>query len=197
MAFVTSSKLTLPTGRQAKKEDSSFYTSGSPEDFVVCKSPDKLQSLLNALNKDRDTHYISDGDWSLHDLISELLKEYKPAELFLTTYAIREFSIRQLVMAMERKDLISVNLLLDYRAKVRTPEVYQLASMNVNKICLMAIHAKITVMRSRKGCVTIVGSTNLTSNPRVEAGVISLSDSVAEFYISNIQKLMDNAEIFN
>lgn len=189
MAFVTSSKT-------IKTEDSSFYSSGMPEDFVVCKSPDKLNSLLSALSIEHDTHYISDGDWSLHDLISELLKQYKPAELFLTTYAIREFSIRQLVIAMERGDLLSVNLLLDYRAKVRTPEVYQLASMNLNKICLMAIHAKITVIRSAKGCVTIVGSTNLTSNPRVEAGVISLNENVAEFYISNIQKLMDNAEIF-
>ena len=190
MAFVKTSKV-----EQAK--DADFFIPGNGnEDFVICKSPDKLKRLLSSLHPDRDVHYMSDGDWSLHDLIMQLLKEYRPAELFLTTYAIREFSIRQLIMAMERKELVAINMLLDYRAKVRTPEVYQLASMNLNKICLMAIHAKITVMRSPKGSVTIVGSTNLTSNPRVEAGVISLNKSVAEFYINNIQKLMDNAEIF-
>jgi hypothetical protein len=190
MAFVKTNKV-----EQSKDED--FFIAGSGnEDFVICKSPDKLKRLLSALHPDRDVHYISDGDWSLHDLIMQLLKEYRPAELFLTTYAIREFSIRQLIMAMDRKELTAINMLLDYRAKVRTPEVYQLANMNVNKICLMAIHAKITVMRSPKGCVTIVGSTNLTSNPRVEAGVISLNPGVAAFYINNIQKLMNNAEIF-
>jgi hypothetical protein len=126
----------------------------------------------------------------------QLLKQYKPADLFMTTYAIREFPIRQLTMAMDRKELLSVNMVLDYRAKVRTPEVYQLANMNVNKIHLSAVHAKVTVMHSCKGCITIIGSCNLTSNPRIEAGVITMNEDVAAFHINWIQKLMDNAEIF-
>lgn len=176
--------------------DTFLHASGDTGDFVICKSPDKLQALLSALQKETHVHYVSDGDWSTHDLIMQLLQEYKPAELFLTTYAIREFSIRQLIMAMDRKELIAINLLLDYRARVRTPEVYQLASMNMNKICEASVHAKVTVLRSCIGCVTIVGSSNLTSNPRIEAGVISLDDHVANFHINWIQKVMDNAEIF-
>lgn len=173
-----------------------LHSSPGTGDFVICKSPDKLKALIDCLHKEKHVHYVSDGDWSTHDIISQLLKEYKPAELFITTYAIREFSIRQLVMAMERKELLSVNMLLDYRAKVRTPEVYQLAQMNMNKIYLTAIHAKVTVMRSCKASITIVGSSNLTSNPRIEAGVISMSDEVANFHIKWIEKVMDNAEIF-
>jgi len=191
MAFVKTASIK----KDLAKEDF-IYSSGDAGDFVICKSPDKLQALLSSLHKEKHIHYVSDGDWSTHDMINQLLKEYKPAELFITTYAIREFSIRQLVMAMERKDLISINLILDYRAKVRTPEVYQLASLNMNKIFLTSIHAKVTVMRSCKGCVTIVGSSNLTSNPRIEAGVISLSETVANFHINWIQKVMDHAEIF-
>lgn len=191
MAFVKTATI-----KNDLAENEFLHSAGGPGDFVICKSPDKLKALLDALDKDKHVHYISDGDWSTHDMINQLLKEYKPAELFITTYAIREFSIRQLVMATERKDLIAVNLILDYRAKVRTPEVYQLAKMNVNKIYLTAIHAKVTVMRSCKGCVTIVGSSNLTSNPRIEAGVISLSEDVANFHINWIEKVMENAEIF-
>jgi len=177
-------------------EDPFFVSGDGDEDFVICKSPDKLKSLLSALKKEKQLHYISDGDWSLHDLIMELLKEYKPAELYLTTYAIRELAIRQLVMAMERKELLSVHMIADYRAKVRTPEVYQLAQMNMNKICLHSIHAKVTVIRSTLGCVTVLGSCNLTSNPRIEAGVISLNVDIANFHINWINKIMDNAEIF-
>jgi hypothetical protein len=180
----------------SQPEDPFFIPGDRDEDFVICKSPDKLKSLLSALKKDKQLHYISDGDWSLHDLIMELLKEYKPAELYLTTYAIRELAIRQLVMAMERKELLSVHMIADYRAKVRTPEVYQLAHMNMNKICLHSIHAKVTVIRSAVGCVTILGSCNLTSNPRIEAGVISQNVDIANFHINWINKIMDNAEIF-
>lgn len=191
MGFVTTK-----TVNEQINDNSFLHTSGQPEDFVICKSPDKLKRLLDKLNQEKQLHYVSDGDWSTHDLISEMLKKLKPAELFLTTYAIREFSIRQLVLAIERKDLLSVNMIADYRAKIRTPEVYQLASQAMNKICLHSIHAKVTVLRSAAGCVTIVGSSNLTSNPRIEAGVITLDPNVASFHIDWISKIMDNAEIF-
>ena len=167
------------------------------EDFVICKSPDKLQQLLNSLVPGKQLHYVSDGDWSMHDMAIELLKIYKPAELYITTYALREFPVRQLILAQDRKDLLSVKMLLDYRAKARTPEVFQLASMNMNAIYLTSIHAKVTVIRSAAGCVTIVGSANWTQNPRIEAGVVSLSPDVANFHIDWIEKVMSNAEIFS
>ena len=182
--------------KQAPTEEFVF-SAGQRPDFVICKSPDKLQRLLASLQEDTQVHYISDGDWSTHDLIMELLNDLKPADLFITTYAIREFAIRQLVMAMERKDLSSVNMILDYRAKVRTPEVFQLAEMTMNKIFITAIHAKVTVLRGKNRSVTIVGSSNLTSNPRIEAGVISMNTDVANFHIQWIEKVMQNAEIFS
>lgn len=192
MAFVTTKTIDKLPG-----DDTFLQASGQEEDFVICKSPDKLKQLLNKLSAEKQLHYISDGDWSTHDLIMEMLRKLKPAELFLTTYAIREFSIRQLVLAIERKELLSVNMIADYRAKMRTPEVFQLASQNMTKICLHSIHAKVTVLRSAAACVTIVGSSNLTSNPRIEAGVITLDPGVAEFHIKWISKIMDNAEIFS
>ena len=191
MGFVTTK-----TVNQEINENSFLHSSGQPEDFVICKSPDKLKRLLDKLNDHAQLHYISDGDWSTHDLIMELLKKLKPAELYLTTYAIREFAIRQLVLAIERKDLLCVNMIADSRAQIRTPEVYQLARQNMNKICLHAIHAKVIVLRSVAGCVTIVGSSNLTSNPRIEAGVISTDKEVANFHIDWINKIIENAEIF-
>lgn len=191
MGFVTTKAV-----NQEINEKDILHASDQPEDFVICKSPDKLKRLLDKLNDDTQLHYISDGDWSTHDLISELLKKIKPAELFLTTYAIREFSIRQLVLALERKDLLSVNMIADYRAKIRTPEVYQLANQNMTNIYLTAIHAKVTVLRSATGCFTIVGSSNLTSNPRIEAGVITTDREVAAFHIAWMTKTIENAEIF-
>lgn len=191
MAFVKT-----VTIKKEMDENTFLHSSGQSEDFVICKNPEKLAALLSKLNKEKQLHYVSDGDWSTHDMINQLLKQLKPAELYLTTYAIREFSIRQIVLAMERKELISVNMIADYRAKMRTPEVYQLAANTMNKICLHSIHAKVTVLRSPYGCATIVGSSNLTSNPRIEAGVISLDPEVANFHINWITKIMENAEIF-
>jgi hypothetical protein len=177
-------------------EDDELLHDESAEDFVICKSPEKLQILIKAIEKGNAVHYLSRGDWSMHDLVMQLLKKYKPATVFITTYALRELGVRQLLMAQEAGDIKSVNMVLDYRAQVRTPEVYQLASNNFNKIALETIHAKVTVIKSAAGCVSIVGSANWTSNPKIEAGVVSTNEAVANFHMDWIKKLIDNAEVF-
>jgi hypothetical protein len=177
-------------------DDGLIFSSDQEAEFVICKNPDKLKRLLSCLQEGKHVHYVSDGDWSTNDLVMELLKLYKPAELFITTYALRELPVRQIILAQERKEILSVHMLIDYRAKARTPEVFQLAEMNINRIYLTNIHAKVTVLRSEAGCVTIVGSANWTQNPRIECGIISLNRSVADFHIGWIEKVMSNGEIF-
>ncbi len=166
-------------------------------DSVICRNPDKLMKLISAIEQNEHIHFVSDGDWSMHDLVMQLLLKYKPAQLFITTYAIREFSIRQLILAQERGDISNIKMLLDYRAKVRTPEVYHLASMNIDSIFLTSIHAKVTVIKSKVGYVAIVASANWTQNPRIEAGVLSTNKDIAEFHINWIEKVMENATIFD
>lgn len=163
---------------------------------VICKSPDKLLRLINSIHPGNITHYISDGDWSIHDLVTELLKKYQPAELYITTYAIREYPIRQLILAQDRKEISAIYLLMDYRAKIRTPEVFHMANFNVNRIGLTSIHAKVTVIKSPKGFVTIISSSNWTQNPRIEAGVITLDESSAQFHIDWIMQKLNDGEIF-
>lgn len=173
-----------------------FIESDDSLDFVICKNPDKLNRLIQAIELGKTVHYLSDGDWSMHDLVIELLKKYNPAELFITTYALREHSVRQILLAQQSGHIKSVCMILDYRAKVRTPEVFQLASLNFNKIFLYGIHAKVTILKSPVGYITIIGSANWTSNPRVECGVITMDPRAAEFHISWINKISEHAEIF-
>jgi len=180
-----------------KVEDNHLHAETvSTFDMVICRNPDKLKLLVEAIKTSEHVHFISDGDWSMHDLVMQLLTIYKPAQLYITTYAIREFPIRQLILAQERGEITNVKMLLDYRAKVRTPEVFHLASMNINSIFLTSIHAKVTVIKSDVGCVTIVASANWTQNPRIEAGLVSTNKDVAEFHINWIEKVMTDATIF-
>jgi hypothetical protein len=178
------------------KHDNHIHESEGKADFVLCKSQDKLKMLLDKLEDKKHIHFVSNGDWSMHDLVTELLNKFSPADIFITTYALREFAVRQLIFALEKKQLLSVTMLLDARAKTRTPEVYQLASMNLNRIHLTEIHAKVTVIRSPKGCVTVIGSANFTSNRRIEAGIISMGQDVANFHIEWIENTLNNASIF-
>ncbi len=181
---------------KVETDDIFLHAVDLPDDFVICKSPDKLKILLDKIAAGKSVYYVSNGDWSMHDLVMELLKKYNNAEVFITTYALREFPVRQLILAQEKGDIKSIKMLLDYRAKIRTPEVFQLASMNIGAIFLTSIHAKVTVIKSPVGHVSIVGSANWTKNPRIECGVISLNEDLANFHINWIEKIMINAEIF-
>lgn len=173
-----------------------LYQSPEVTGFIICKSPAKLQQLVTALSPGKTIHFVSDGDWSTHDLVMSLLPLCRPAELYITTYAIRELPVRQLIMAMEKKDILAVNMLLDNRARVRTPDVYQLASFNLTKICLTHIHAKVTVLRGPDISITIMGSANWTQNPRIEVGILSRDDALAQFHIDWITKAMNDGELF-
>lgn len=166
-------------------------------DFAICKNPDKLKSLINKVLPGTTTFYISDGAWSMHDLVMELLKTVQPAELYITTYALREYSVRQLILAIDRKEITAVNMILDYRAPVRTEAVYQMAAMNFNKIFLTSIHAKITVIKAANTIITITGSANWTTNPKIESGVVTTDPIIGEWYIEQIKLMMDGAKLFD
>mgnify|MGYP000172677323 CR=1 FL=1 len=164
--------------------------------FVICKSPGKLKHLLTAIKPGASVHYVSKGDWSMHDLVMELLKILGQAEIYFTTYALRETPVRQLVLAMHRGDIKFVKMLVDTRAKIRTPAVFEMAKMNFCQVGQTNVHAKVCVIKTANGCVSITGSANWTSNPKIEAGVVSMNNELAEFNINWIQNLINDADIF-
>ena len=173
-----------------------LFTSEEVNTYVICKSPDKILKLVNAIEGGKTIHFISDGDWSISDLVMLLLKKYEPADLYFSTYALRETQTRQLVLAQQDGILKSVNMLIDYRAKTRTPEVLQLSSNNFNKIEYIPIHAKVAVIKSDKGTITICGSANWTNNPRIEYGCVSTDNELAEFHITWFNELFKKQNIF-
>ncbi|MFC4261929.1 hypothetical protein ACFOWM_03500 [Ferruginibacter yonginensis] len=173
-----------------------FAVSNDVERPIICKSPERLKLLLGAIAPCKSVHYVSKGDWSMHDLVMQLVNKYNPATIYMTTYALRETPLRQLVMAQQKGLIASLNMLIDYRAKVRTPEVYQLAAMNANKIAMVAIHAKVCVIQTAAISISIVTSSNWTTNPKIEAGVVTMDKAIGDFHIDWINKTMDNANIF-
>ena len=166
------------------------------EDTIICKNPDKVKTLVKAMKPGTIIHFVSKGDWSMHDLIVELLNKYYPAELYFTTYALRDLSVKQLINALSKKKLTAIHLLIDFKAKSSTPEVELLTRMNVNRICLTSIHAKVAVLRTADHYISINSSANWTVNPRIESGTISMSKQVGKFHIDWMEKRFDNAEIF-
>jgi hypothetical protein len=164
--------------------------------MIVARRPDRLKSIVDLLEHNDEVHYVSDGEWNLHDFFNAMLQRMKPCELWLTTYAIYEFPIRQIVLAQQAGELTAVHMVIDSRAKVRMPATYALAKNIANRIMLTGCHAKVMILRNEQQSLTLITSQNWTNNPRIEVGFASKKKELADFHMSWIDKKLNNGELF-
>lgn len=94
-----------------------------------------------------------------------------------------EDALRQIVGWLNTGKVLSTVALLDWRIKVRRPEAWQLARHALGTVRAVQCHAKMFTLTGGRFDVAVVGSANLTANPRIEAGVIHADSTVAAFHV--------------
>lgn len=154
----------------------------------------ELQQTVAKLSPDRFFHFATAGKWSSHQLLSYLIAQTGPAHLRMSTWSMTEDPCRALLLLRKRGQLLSAECVLSERISERTPAVYQLAQNVFDKIKLAKLHAKVMVLYNEAWKVTIVGSANLTRNPKMEAGVIDTHPASAEFHLKWLQHELDKVD---
>lgn len=167
---------------------------GTIVSYIVPNSP---TPLVNAALEGKEVHFVTGGKWSLHQLLEAALAVTGPAVLHLSTFSITEFSARLLAGHLDAGRLRELHMLIDYRAKVRYPEVYQLAANVATSIRLTPVHAKVMVIEGEHCTLSLQGSANWTDNPRIESGVLTRDQHVADFYKDWLKKSMADGHPFN
>ena len=140
------------------------------------------QDVIGQVKMGDNIHFVSAGEWSSHDIMVHLLNQTGPADVYIATWSFTEIAARIILKQIEDKNIRNIYLLLDWRVKVRTPEVLDLLKFNISTIRLTQCHAKVTAIVNNSWGVALVGSSNYTNNPRIEAGVISCDRNLAEFH---------------
>lgn len=163
---------------------------------VIAKHSRQLSQLADNLEQESTYQYSTAGAWSLHEIICVLSKKIGPARLFLTTWTITEEPMRVLFQLIQDGLIEELNCIFDYRIEKRKAEAFQLAKVNSSRIKLTKIHAKVAVLVNDQWAVTILGSANLTKNPRIEAGFISTCRQTADFHIAWILNEIENGDTF-
>jgi hypothetical protein len=164
--------------------------------YLIAKEAVELVSLVKELQKDQSYHYSTAGAWSLHDMIALLSEKIGTAKLYLSTWTITEEPMRVLFQLIEKGYISELNCLFDYRIEKQKAEAFQLAKVNASRVKLVKIHAKVAVLINEEWAITILGSANLTKNPRIEAGVISSSRVAAEFHAGWIINEIEHGNTF-
>jgi hypothetical protein len=174
--------------------DGVFSSSGA-EAVVTARNPDKLKQVVNAIAEYQHFHFISDGSWSLHDLLLSIIHHYARADVWITTYSITQFPASILAGMVDEGKIRQLKVLMDYRAKDRYPAVEQLMS-NVSELKLTPIHAKVFIIQNETDSLLIIGSANWTTNRRIEMGIVDKSRTTADKHIEWITKKMKDADPF-
>lgn len=163
---------------------------------VLAKRPDKLQLILARCRDNASPfHFVSDGSWSMHDFLLGIIDDYPQAKVWLSTYAITETSARILCDLQHQGKISKLNILGDYRIKDRYPAVEQLLQSNAT-LRGTQIHGKVLVINAQDQYLTVLGSANWTTNPRIELGVIDQSADVANFHSEWITTKMNGGDVF-
>lgn len=164
------------------------------EKNLLLRANEKLKII--SIDKGEAVHFVSMGDWSTHNLVEHLLKTTGPATVYAATWSVTENPIRQLMRLADAGKIKELNLVIDWRVKVRCPQSLQLSRAAFANVRAANCHAKATVIQNKDWNISIIGSANYTNNPRIEAGVITESKQIANFHKDWIMAEINNADPF-
>lgn len=144
-------------------------------------SSGKLEETLELVKINSCVHWVSDGDWSMHDLLIGLLSVTGRADVYLSSYAFSEYPARLIADHVERKIIKSLFCLIDKRLDVRSASALAIIKNIATRLELVNTHAKVTVIEGELMTLTVIGSANYTTNKRYERGIIIEGAAAAAF----------------
>lgn len=142
----------------------------------------KLTEVVKMIEPGKTVHWVSNGDWSMHELLMALLEMTGPAYVHMSTYAFSEKPARVIADLVASKQILGLWCLIDSRVDVRSASALSLVQSCARECRLIDTHAKVTVVSTNDRQFVVIGSANYTTNKRFEAGVIIEDFEAAVFH---------------
>ena len=132
----------------------------------------EIGEQIGPLKQEMIYPFWSNGRWAMHDMLSWLLKQTGPAEVQLSTFSISEVALRSLAHEIEIGMIEKLECLFDYTIQQNKLQLLFFASQLITNIRITPNHSKIILIENEFWKIVVIGSANMTPNPRKEAGVI-------------------------
>jgi len=182
-----------PAPKEASSESQAFSLAAK-ERYTIEGGRKVLAATIPKLETNQLIHFVTRGHWSNHHLIGHLLERIGPAHLILSTWSMTEDPCRALLNLKIKGQLLSAACILSERISERTPEVFQLAKNVFHPLTLAKLHAKVTLLFNEQWQVVVVGSANLTRNPKTEVGIIDSHPVSFQFHYKWMQDELAKAK---
>ena len=154
----------------------------------------KLAADIGTIRPGNTYPFYSDGKWSNHELFLYLLGLAGQSKVDLATFSISEASIRSFASAIGDGLISEFNCILDHTVKKNKLELLFFANNIVNEITILPNHSKLLLIGNKDWKITVIGSANMTPNPRKEVGVIFTVPEIYTKYLAffNLSKAQGN-----
>lgn len=152
----------------------------------------KNQISIN-LKPDSIIPYVSDAEFSTHELITHILHETGPAQVRISSFSITETAIRSFLRLQESGLITSMKCLFDLSVKRYRLGLLFFASNVINQIGMTNIHAKMAFIENENWKVVVITSANLNINDKKEAGVIISMPWQYQYMLEMYEKWFDES----
>ena len=161
---------------------SKVSTSNANNYVVSCKSSELLQNLVGKIQPGTAVEFCTAGEFSMHQLLQYLLTETGNANVYISTWTLKEEPARVLHFLKQTGKIKALYCVMDYRIRTMDAKHFDFIAKSMDAYMLTKCHAKVMVIEGERMSVTVVSSANFSNNPRIEAGVISCNEISASFH---------------
>lgn len=163
---------------------------------LMCKAKDLCKNLFYELSPNKHIDFCTAGELSMHHLLTYGLSVTGPADVYISSWAIKEDPARALLFLKEAGKIKQLFDVFDYRIKTLDAKHFHLIENAFTNYKLTKNHAKVIVIIGQNLSISIVSSANLSNNPRIEAGFISTCTPTVEFHKQWMEKVLSGKTIY-
>lgn len=193
MNWFKTSDLDVANTVQTKNSDATCTPITGLNKFASGEDLKLIRNTIGELTPNSSVFFMTNGAWSNINILEYILELTGPADVFFSTWSISADAIRKFTSWKEAGTIRNVSAVMDIGIRNRKPELYQQAIAAFTTLKFSKCHAKVAVIIGDVGAYTIMGSANLTRNPRREVGIITTDLSIALSNAQWIKEEVNNA----
>jgi hypothetical protein len=177
-------------------EPNDLGTGGKPT-TAHQRTPDsmKLNEVLTLVQANACVHWVTNGDWNMHDLLIGLLNITGAADVHLSSYGFSDYPARIIADLKERKIIKKLYCLIDNRIDKRSASALAIIKNMADGFLMLNTHAKVTVIEGGTNNLVVIGSANYTTNKRYEAGVVINVPEAVSFHKTWMQNELNKSKV--
>jgi hypothetical protein len=145
-------------------------------------TPDELNKIESLISPNHTIEYVTHGAWSTHHVLEKILYKTGKADVTIATWAVTEKPLKKLHKLKTEGYIGELSGHFEEKIEKHHGKALGFAKMIFDNITYSKCHAKVMLVENPEWNISIVSSSNWTTNKRTEVGIINCSDMSVEFH---------------